>query len=361
MKVKKIVSLLLATMMIFGVSACNSPAPTSPSAPTAKVDVPPTADANVQPTAEAKKIKIGISLPTQREERWVLDRESFEKVANEAGVEIAIQIADNDAARQQSQCENLIEQGISVLILAPHDAEAAKNIVQKAHEAGIKVVSYDRLVANCDLDLYVTFDQFKIGALMGEALVANVPEGNLVVLSGDPADTTCVPLKAGAMSMIQPGLDSGKYKIVSEQDCKDWQPSEALKHMENALTATDNDIKGVIAPNDGTAGGVIQALAAQGLAGKVFVTGQDSETDAIKRIIEGTQGMTVFFDVRDLAKAAFDAAVKLANGENPGADGIENNGQIDVPTIHFAPYMVTKDTYKALLIDSGYMEESALK
>lgn len=343
MKVR-LISLLLALFLIVGLCAC------APSAPPASSG-----------GATQQKMKIGISLPTQREERWVLDKESFEKISQELGIEIAMQIADNDAARQQSQCENLIEQGIDVLILAPHDAEAAKNIVEKAHEAGIKVVSYDRLIVNCDVDLYVTFDQFKIGALMGEWLVKNVPSGNLVVLSGDPADTTCVPLKAGAMSMLQPGLDKGDYKIVLEQDCKDWQPSEALKHMENALTANNNDIQGVIAPNDGTAGGVIQALAAQNLDGKVYVTGQDSETDAIKRIIAGTQGMTVFFDVRDLAKAAFDAAVKLAKGEDPGANNTAFNEKIDVPALFFAPQAVTKDNYKALLLDSGYMQESDLQ
>lgn len=311
--------------------------------------------------SEGKPVKIGISLPTQREERWVLDKESFEKVAAEAGIEIALQIADNDAARQQSQCENLISQGIDALIIAPHDGEAAKNIVEMAHEAGIPVISYDRLILNAEVDLYVTFDQFRIGQLMGEYMASNLESGNIVILSGDPADNTSVPLKQGAISAIQSKVDSGDYVIVLEQECKDWQPNEALKHMENALTVCNNDIQGVIAPNDGTAGGVIQALAAQGLEGQVIVTGQDSEVDAIKRIIEGTQSMTVFFDVRDLAAAAFEAAIKLAAGEDPGATGIENNGKIDVPVLEFAPTAVTKDNYMELLIESGYMSETDIQ
>jgi len=306
-------------------------------------------------------IKIGISLPTQREERWVLDKEGFERAAAEAGIEISLQIADNDAARQQNQCENMFAQGISALIIAPHDEEAAKNIVEMAHAEGIPVISYDRLIANADVDLYVTFDQFRIGQLMGEYLNDNLESGNIVILSGDPADSTCVPLKAGAISAFQAKLDSGAYTVVLEQECRDWEPKEALKHMENALTATDNNIQGVIAPNDGTAGGVIQALAAQGLAGKVIVTGQDSETDAIKRIIEGTQSMTVFFDTRDLSAAAFEAAVKLARGEDSGASGFEFNGKIDVPTLQFPAAQVTVDNYKELLIDSGYMNADDLK
>ena len=339
---KKVLALVLAMFVIIGLVGCAG------------------GDSG---KAASGKLKIGISLPTQREERWVLDKEAFEKVAAEAGVDISIQIADNDAARQQSQCENLISQGISVLIIAPHDADAAANIVEMAHAAKIPVISYDRLVQNSDVDLYVTFDQYKIGQLMGEYVNEHVEKGNIVVLSGDPQDPTCVPLKKGAIDAIKGKIDSGAFKIVTEQECKDWQPSEALKHMENALTANNNDIAAVIAPNDGTAGGCIQALAAQGLDGKVVVTGQDSEVDAIKRIIEGTQSMTVFFDVRDMAKAAFDAAVKMAGGESAAniADTFENNGKIDVPTLGFPASQVTKDTYKALVIDSGYMSEDDLK
>lgn len=309
-------------------------------------------------SADDGKIKIGISLPTQRESRWVLDKEAFEKAAADSGIEAMIQIADNDASNQQKQCENLISQGVSVLIVAPHDSKAAKNIVEMAHEANIPVIAYDRLIEDCELDLYVTFDQFKIGYLMGEYMANNLEKGNIVVLKGDPGDTTCVPLYEGAMEAMKDKLDSGAFKIVSEQACKDWSADEAMKHVENALTANNNDIQGVIAPNDGTAGGVIQALSAQGLAGKVIVTGQDSEPDAIKRIIEGTQSMTVYFDGREMAAAAFEAAVMLANGQIPGSVGTENNGMIDVPIQQFPAFAVTKDNYKELLLDSGYMEES---
>jgi D-xylose transport system substrate-binding protein len=195
---------------------------------------------------------------------------------------------------------------------------------------------------------------------MGEYMASHLDRGNIVFLTGDPGDNTCVYLRQGAMNAIQPKIDSGAYTIVLEQECRDWMASEALKHVENALTATNNNIQGVIAPNDGTAGGVIQALAAQGLAGKVIVTGQDSEVDAIKRIIEGTQSMTVFFDVRDLAAAAFNAALKVAEGESSGATGVQNDGTYDVPVLEFPAVQVTKDNYRALLIDSGYMSADAL-
>ena len=308
---------------------------------------------------DSGKLKIGISLPTQREQRWVWDKEGFEAAAKAMGdVEILVQIADNNAARQQSQCENLITQGVKVLILAPHDEGAAKNIVDIAREAGVPVISYDRLVANANVDLYVTFDQFRIGYAMGEYLANNLESGNIVFLKGDPGDSTCIPLAAGAKAAMQAKLDSGAYTIVLEQDCMDWEPSAALKHMEQALTLTNNNVQGVIAPNDGTAGGVIQALAAQGMAGNVIVTGQDCETDAVKRIIEGTQSMTVFFDCKEMAAAALQAAVRIANGENAGAAGTEDDGSFAVPVLPFPVVQITGDNYRSQLIDTKFFKEA---
>jgi len=306
-------------------------------------------------------LKIGLSLPTQREERWVLDKENFEKVAEELGVELAIQIADNDAAKQQSQCENLIAMGIDVLILAPHDGTAAANIVEMAHEAGIKVVSYDRLVMNSDVDLYLTFDSIIVGEMQAEWLLKQVPEGgNVALLAGDPGDSCAVLYRQGALNVLQPKVDSGAINLVLDQECKDWQPVEALKHMENALTVNNNKIDGVLAPNDGTAGAAIQALAAQGLAGNVPVTGQDAEVDAVKRIIEGTQGITIYNDIRVLGKSAVEAAIKLANGEDPGADKTNNNGKYDIPSIEVKPVVVDKDNYVEQLIESGFINKDDL-
>ncbi|AOT72613.1 sugar ABC transporter substrate-binding protein [Geosporobacter ferrireducens] len=312
-------------------------------------------------TEEKKPVKIGISLPTQREERWVLDKDNFEKVAKELGVEVLIQVADNDAAKQQSQVENMIANGINVLIIAPHDGTAAANIVTMCHDSGIKVVSYDRLVMNADVDLYLTFDSLVVGEMQAKWMLERAPKGNIALLAGDPGDSCAVLYRQGALNVLKPKVDSGDIKLVLDQECKDWQPVEALKHIENALTVNKNDIQGIVAPNDGTAGAAIQALAAQGLDGKVPVTGQDAEVDAIKRIIEGTQGMTIFNDIRDLGRAAIVSAIKLYHGEDPGADKVNNNGKYDVPSIEIAPVIVDKDNYKKILIESGFIKEEALK
>ncbi|MEN1761111.1 sugar ABC transporter substrate-binding protein [Anoxynatronum sibiricum] len=349
---KKLVWLLLLVMVTTLFTACSEPTATSA----------PASNESTEVAAEVEKpIKIGISLPTQREERWVLDKENFERVAEELGVEVAVQIADNDAARQQSQCENLISQGVDVLIIAPHDGAAAANIVNMAHEAGIKVISYDRLIMNSPVDLYLTFDSLIVGEMQAEWVLSQAPTGNIALLAGDPGDYAAVLYRQGALNVLQPKIDSGDITLVLDQECKDWQPSEALRHIENVLTVHNNDIQGIVAPNDGTAGAAIQALAAQGLAGKVPVSGQDAEVDAIKRIIEGTQGITIFNDIRDLGRAAIESAIKFANNEPVETKKSYNNGTHDIPTIEAPPALVDINNYLELVIESGFMDESALQ
>jgi len=218
--------------------------------------------------AQAAGVKVGLSLPTQREERWVRDKQAMEAEAKKLGVDLRVQVTDNDAGKQVAQCENLISQGIKVLILAPHDASSASVIIDKAAKAGIKVISYDRLVTDSTLDYtYLSFDNVKVGELQGEFITRKVPKGNYIVLAGSPTDNNAKLFREGAMKFIGPLVQKGDIKIVMDQFVKDWQPSEAQKLCEQALTANGNKIDAVNAPNDGTAGGCIQALAAQRLAG----------------------------------------------------------------------------------------------
>ena len=303
------------------------------------------------------RLRIGVSIPTQREERWVRDVATLRSQCAAKNFVFMLQISDNDAARQLAQCENLLAQKIDVLILAPHDAAAASVIVEKARAQGVKVISYDRLVLNADVDLYLSFDNVRVGELQGDYLTKLVPKGNYVVLSGAPTDHNAALFKEGAMKIIKPLADRGDIKIVMEQPVKDWQPLEAMKLMENALTASGNKIDAVLAPNDGTAGGCVQALAAQGLAGKIPVTGQDAELSAVRRIADGTQAMTVFKDTRRLAEAAVDAAEKLAAGKDPGVNSAVPNGKISVPSRLLSPTAVDKANLSAVLIESGYIKK----
>jgi D-xylose transport system substrate-binding protein len=309
--------------------------------------------------AHAAGIKVGLSLPTQREERWVKDKLTMEAEAKKRGVDLRVQVTDNDAAKQVAQCENLVSQGVKVLILAPHDASSASVIVDKAAKAGIKVVSYDRLVTDSPLDYYyLSFDNVKVGELQGEFITRKVAKGSYVVLAGSPTDNNAKLFREGAMKYIGPLAEKGAIKVVMDQFVKDWQPSEAQKLCEQALTANQNKIDAVLAPNDGTAGGCIQALAAQGLAGKVPITGQDAELAGAIRIVQGTQSMTVFKDTRELGKKAIEMAVALAEGKPIDTQGktVFNNKR-PVPSVLLTPVIVTRENLDDVLIKSGYMKK----
>jgi len=312
------------------------------------------------PAPVEKKLKIGLSLATLQEERWVRDKDRITKDCADQGIELLTQIANMDAATQASQCENLFTQGINVLIIAAQDASAAATIVDKAHAAGVKVICYDRLVMDtANDDVYISFDNVQVGVLQGTWLTKAVPKGNYAILSGAPTDNNAKLFKQGAMSVIQPLVDKGDIKIVADQAVVEWKPENALKIMENALTANKNNIQGILAPNDGTAGGCIQALAAQGLAGKVPITGQDAELAAAQRIVKGTQGMTVFKDTRILADAAVEAAKTMFGGYTlANATQTVNNNTMDVPSILLVPIAVTKDNIDVQLIDSGYLKKA---
>lgn len=301
-----------------------------------------------------KKIKIGFSMDTLQEERWQKDRDLFIAAAEALGAEVDVQSANSDDAKQISQAESLISQGVDVLVVVPHNAEATAAIVEKAHEAGIKVLAYDRLIKNSDLDLYVSFDNERVGEMQAEAITKLVSKGKFVYIGGSETDNNAHLFKKGAFNILQPLIDKGDIEIVFDQFTKDWNPANALANMENALTANNNLVDAVVAANDGTAGGVIQALTSQGMAGKIPVSGQDAELAAAQRIVEGTQTMTVYKPIKALAEKAAELAVKMAKGEDVGADKIVNNGKIDVPSILLDPIAVDKSNIDATVIADGF-------
>lgn len=300
------------------------------------------------------KIVIGFSMDTLKEERWQRDKELFEAKVKELGAEVKTLAANGDDAAQLSQAEQLISEGVDVLVVVPHNAEASAAIVEKAHKEGIPVISYDRLIKNADVDYYVSFDNVRVGEMQAQAIVEKAPKGNYVYIGGADTDNNAHLFRQGAMNVLKPLEEKGDIKIVYDQFSKDWKPEEALKNMENALTANNNNIQAVVAANDGTAGGVIQALAAQGLAGKVPVSGQDAELAALQRIVEGTQTMTVYKPIKAIATKAAEMAVALAKGEKIETNQTVSNGKIDVPSVLLDPIAVTKDNVVDTVIKDGY-------
>ncbi|WP_127534683.1 D-xylose ABC transporter substrate-binding protein [Paenibacillus kobensis] len=303
------------------------------------------------------KIKIGLSLDTLQEERWQKDRDLFKAAVEKLGGTVEVQAANSDDAKQIAQAESLISQGVDVLVVVPHNAEATAAIVEKAHAAGIKVLAYDRLIKNSDLDLYVSFDNEKVGELQAQAIVKLAPKGKFVYIGGSETDNNAHLFKKGAFNVLQPLIDKGDIQVVFDQWTKDWNPANALANMENALTANNNAVDAVVAANDGTAGGVVQALAAQGLAGKIPVSGQDAELAAAQRIVEGTQTMTVYKPIKKLAETAAELVVKMAKGEDVGADKVVNNGKIDVPSVLLEPVAVDKSNIDATIIADGFQKK----
>lgn len=324
-------ALLLAAMSAFALAGCDG----------------------AKPTQQA--VRIGVSMPSLREPRWKRDLEQLRAEAAARNVELAEKVAANSAAQQLEQCEELLKQGVAVLILAPHDAAAAGAIAREARAAGVKVIAYDRLVLGGPVDLYVSFDNYKVGQLQARALAAAAPRGNYLLLSGAPTDSNAAVYRSGALSVLRPLEKRGEIRITADEAVKDWDPAEAQRLAEAALDAAGGDLQAVLAPNDSTAGGVIAALAKRGLAGRVAVSGQDAQAEAAARIVRGTQTMTVFKDTRQLAAAAFGAALTLAYGGKAEASSSVNNGAGEVPALLLSPAAVTIENLNKALVESGYL------
>src|SRR5437660_4611872 len=200
-------------------------------------------------------VRIGFSMDTLKEERWQRDKALVEQRCKEVGAECEIQVANGDDSLQTKQCDNLLTKGVDVLIVAPHNGQIAASIVEAAHRQGVPVISYDRLIRNADVDLYVSHQVVKIGQLQGQYALDHAPKGNYVLIGGSPTDNNALLLRDGQMSVLQPAVDKGQIKIVAKQFAREWLASEALRIMEDALTKNNNDIQAVVASNDGTAGG----------------------------------------------------------------------------------------------------------
>lgn len=331
---------LIATLVLFGcVNPPEQQQPSTTSTTTASAGAP---------------IRIGFSMDTLKEERWQRDKALVEQRAREIGAVLDVQVANGDDAVQTRQADNMLTKGVDVLIVAPHNGEIAASIVEAAHRRGVPVIAYDRLIRNCDVDLYISHQVVRMGEMQAEYALKHRPKGNYVLIGGSPADYNAHLLRQGQMNILKPAIDRGDVKVISEQFAREWKAEEALRITEDALTRTGNKIDAIVASNDGTAGGAISALEAVGLAGKVLVTGQDAQKDAIQRIVKGTQTMTVWKSIEPLAFGAVDAAVKLARKQPVATTDKVNNGKIDVPSILLEPVAVDKANVDDTVIKSGY-------
>lgn len=368
---KKVLYTFLAVLMLFSLvlSACGSTAPAGEESTGGEA-----------PAGETKLV--GISMPTKTSTRWISDGESMVKEFEAMGYETDLQFADDDIPNQLAQIENMITKGADVLVIAAIDGSTLTDALAKAKEAGVLVIAYDRLLVNSEnVDYYATFDNFGVGVIMGsqieEGLDLKNAEGpfNIELFGGSPDDTNAFYFYDGAMSVLQPYIDSGKLVVQSGQTGMDkvstlrWDGIVAQARMENLLSAfyTDKRVDAVLSPYDGLSIGIISALKSVGYGTAdqpmPVITGQDAEIASVKAMIAGEQTYTVFKDTRELAKqtaAMVDAALK--GQEVPINDTkTYDNGVKIVPSYLLTPFSVDVTNYEKYLVESGYYTADQLK
>lgn len=304
--------------------------------------------------APTNSLKIGFLMDSLKVERWQTDLDKFQKRARELGADVLIETAEGNDDLQLQQAQKLLSAGVKSLVLVPHDAEKAMRIVAAAKAKQIPLLCYERLVRDPNGSFFIGVDASAVGSLQAESLTQIAPKGNYVLIAGSPADSNAKILREAQWKVLKPFVDRGDIKVVSDTWSKDWNPTEAYAHMTEAIESAKGEITAVVASNDGTAGGAIQALAEHNLAGKVLVSGQDADLAAIIRILDGTQTMTIYKPLGSQAKLAAEAAVALANGEpikSAVSFTVENKS---VPAILLTPEVVTKDNVKETVIKDGF-------
>ncbi|PKG24881.1 sugar ABC transporter substrate-binding protein [Niallia nealsonii] len=306
--------------------------------------------------SDEKKPYIGFILDTLKDERWYKDKGLFEEEVKNLGGQVKTLAANGLDDVQVKQAELLIQEGVDVLVVVPHNADIASEIIDIAHQNKVKVISYDRLIKNSKVDYYISFDNVKVGELQVSELIKKKSKGNFAYIGGAESDNNAVLFRQGAMKVLQPLIDKGDIKLVYDHFTEDWNPNIAKENMKTALNK-NNRIDAVIAANDGVAGGVIESLTSAGSAKKVPVSGQDAELEAIRRIVKGTQTMSVYKPINLLATKSAEMAMKIAKGEKIETDQKINNGEIDVPSILLEPISVTKENVRETVIKDGYLTE----
>ena len=300
-----------------------------------------------------RKVKIGFSLGTLKEERWIKDRDILMTKARELGADIIVQNANNDDQDQLKQVKYLLEQGIDVLIIVPNDLNKAATAVEMAKKQGVPVISYDRLVLNSNVDLYITFDNVKVGELMAKRITKSIKAGNLLIINGAKTDNNTKMIKQGYDKVLQPFVEEGKINIIGEEWAVNWLKEYAFKVVDDALQKNIK-IDAVIAGNDSLAEGVIEALSEHRMTEDVLVIGQDADLAASQRIVEGTQLMTIYKPIEKLAEAAVQMAIKLVKQELLNVDEYINDGRYNVRYFVLDPIAVDKENIDDTIIRDGF-------
>ena len=369
------IMMVVTIVMVFGLllAACAPAATEEPAAPEEPAPEEP---------AAVGAGSVGIVLPTRNEPRWIQDETRFQDAFDAAGVEVEILFSEGDSAKERANVEDLITKGVEVIILTPHDGSAAAAAAEVARDAGVKMVSYDRLILDTEaVDYYVTFDSIAVGEAQAQYLVdkASGSDNPLYLYAGAATDNNAFLFFEGAWNVLQPKIADGTFVIKNSSEAvalqdkaeltreemgqiigqvtTDWDFNVAKNLAEANLTAAPAEDKGdvfVLAPNDGTARSIADTFAADADVSSYVVTGQDAEIASVQYIIDGKQSMTVLKDVRTLVGDAIAAAIAFLEGSTPPETHTYNNGVFDVPAKPSVVISVDQDNVQAEIIDSGY-------
>jgi D-xylose transport system substrate-binding protein len=321
-----------------------------------------------QPSRSASKgahIKIGLSFADFATERWPNEAVLMTRLGYDRGAQVIFQVANHDEKLQNEQIDNMVLQGVNALIIVAENGDTAASAAAAAHDAGVKVIAYDRLIKTPKIDAYISFDNVEVGRAQARGVLAARNAGNFVLLGGSSTDNNALLLRTGQMEILKPLIEKGRIRIVADQWVEDWEAANAARIMDDILAAQKNKVDAVVASNDGTALGALQAMEVQGLAGKVPISGQDATAAGSASIVEGGLTVTVFKDIRQLSPLAIQLALDLAGGVKTGpvadlkmfplADLALNNKLVgNVPCYFLKVVSVDRTNVYDVVVKSGF-------
>ena len=350
---KKLLTLSVAGVMALTLAGCGTTGSSSPISGSA-------GSPNNTSSASGAAVKIGISFGDLNLERWPHDEQAMKSyfASHDPNAQVLVQDANGSSTTQVSQCQNLISEGVKVLIINAQNGSALVQVLNSAKKAGIPVIAYDRMINNGPVSLYISYDNEQVGELQAQYLTKVAPKGNYVLLEGDATDPNATQFYDGQMKILDPLITSGAIKVVYKQWTANYDTNTAETEMEDALTKTNNNVTAVLSANDSIALGAIQALKGQNLAGKVPITGQDADLANTQDIVEGLQTMTVYKPITAEADQAAQAALDLISGKTPQATAKENNGYEQVPSILLTPIAVTKANMMSTIVKDNFHTEA---
>jgi D-xylose transport system substrate-binding protein len=303
---------------------------------------------------EEDDIIVGFSMGTLMEDRWIRDRDIFISEAEQHDITVIVKNANNDSDIQYEQVREMLKQDIDILVIAPNDCFVEARCVEAAKDKNIPVISYDRLVSNANVDVYISFDHTQVGVLMAKYLTEHVPEGGYMIVNGSKTDTNSTMINDGAMSILQPYITDGKIEILAQTWVDGWKRETAYNFVADALKENSDQVKAILCGNDSMAWGVIDALSEAQIAEQVTVTAQDADLVACQRIVTGKQAMTIYKPIKNLVKKTVEVCLQLVNGEEITSQGTIDDGTYDVPYIFIGVEAVTKDNIDDTVIKDSF-------